>query len=75
MKKFRIDFTCTSPDFTVGPLVTEAEDRTELALNIGDHVNHGRRDIVGGDVDDDMLGGYVTGENGEDYGTFTVTEL
>lgn len=80
MTQYRVEFTRIGQDHNVAPLVTEAADRTELALNIGEYVNSSRtaqrnREVIGGDVHDDMRGGYLLSEAGEDYGTFTVIKL
>ncbi|WP_086559949.1 hypothetical protein [Streptomyces africanus] len=80
MTQYRVNFARIGQDFNVAPFVTEAEDRTELELNIGEYVNSSRtaqlnREVIGGGLDDNGLGGRLFGESGEDYGTFTVISL
>ncbi|QDN64481.1 hypothetical protein [Streptomyces sp. S1D4-14] len=80
MAKYRVSFARIGREFNVAPLVTEASDRTELELNIGDYVNSSRtaqrnREVIGGGLDANGLGGYLLSEAGENYGTFTVVEL
>jgi hypothetical protein len=75
MAQYRVNFARIGQNFNVAPLVIEADGRDDLAMAIGDFVNHLRTELIGGDLDDNMLGGRLTGENGANYGTFTVIEL